>query len=220
MHALRSLTRLAITLAVFAIALPPAPTRADDTQFWNEFIATMEFPDGFSVLAASEQDFIDDVSRLGLWNVTLEPCYAPLDWLSFGVGYRNEHAWKPDDWRTENRYWLHAGVKHKVAGWNLSLRPKLEFRDKEKDDGWRLRTKFRIQRSVTLGGVAFTPYWSEEPFYDARTHEWNQNRMAVGLRFAVTRSLQLGAYYTHCALKSGDEWDNTHALGTELLASF
>ena len=154
-----------LAMGIFAWGALCSEVRGDDTQYWNEVIFEVGLSDRVDTEIAFEQKVVDNLTDFGLANVTLEPSYRINQWFSLGPGYRYERERDEGDWMTEHRYWLHATFKRELAGYKAKFKPKLEFRDLEGDDVWRIRTKLKIQRSLQLGYIEIAPFLFEDPFH-------------------------------------------------------
>jgi hypothetical protein len=77
----------------------------------------------------------------------------------------------------------------------------------------RYRNKLAIERPV--GSGRFTPFVSDEVFYDFTQSEWTQNRLEIGVGTRLNRPLKLDTYYLeHSAHKSRPL--SVHAIGVTL----
>jgi len=213
---------LAWLAATVVVALGPCPVGAQggDRQYWNECIFELSLCQPVTLEAASEQQFVDDMSDFALYNVTIEPSYKLTSRTSLGLGYRYEREKEEGEWATENRYWVHHSIKWPVVQCKMKLKSTFEFRDLVDEDEWRFRTKLTVERKLRLGWFAATPFVSEEPFYDLEQNEWNQNRVAGGLSFDLAEGVELSLYCLNKSKKSDDEWKSTNVVGTEMVFSF
>jgi len=96
--------------------------------------------------------------------------------------------------------------------WNIEKLKALKAGDGEK--------KIKITRPVIMDGFAFTPYVSEEIFYDFRVGDFNQNRIAVGLSKEIGRNLGIGLYYMYKSNKKENSWSGANVLGTKFEIAF
>ncbi len=121
---------------------------------------------------------------------------------------------------TENRYWLHAAIKHDVGSWKTKLKTKCELRDLEGEDVWRIRAKLKVQRPIRVGGKELVPYFAEEPFYSFSKERWNQNRAFFGVNVPINDHLEIALYYLNKAKNRGEVWTSDHIIGTEVVIPF
>ncbi|MFO1492036.1 MAG: DUF2490 domain-containing protein [Kiritimatiellia bacterium] len=215
-----ALRTLIVPPALLVLACFAGPIRADDTQYWNEFVLAFDLADRVSLEAAAEQQFVDDLSTFGVINFTLQPAWELTDGFSLGPGFQYERELEEGAWLEEKRAWLHATVSASFAEWTVKLRTNLEYRDLEADDTWRLREKVKVRRPLRLGAVELEPFAFEEPFYDFGAGRWNQNRAAAGFTFKLAEGIEMSPAYMNLARRSGDDWSFAHVICTEVAFEF
>lgn len=59
----------------------------------------------------------------------------------------------------------------------------------------RYRNKLQMERDFRIGHLVYTPYISEEVFYDTRYDVWNRYRSAAGVQFPVSPHFIPDVYY-------------------------
>jgi hypothetical protein len=214
---------LSISFLLLLLLLPDAVQAGPDKQYWNQF--TFKTKPGWlelkSVKISLEQRFIDDASDFSLWNLAVTPIWEIYDWLDFGVEYKHEREDKSSGWEKENRFTLVPVVHWKTDNYSWSLRTKGEYRTFSSDEKWRIRERFKGGTKVNWGDKTLKPYFSEELFYDVEAHEFNQNRVALGVDMGVgKKNPSLSLYYIHKGNKKSGDWMTTHVLGTEWGFSF
>lgn len=210
---------LIMLLAVLPFG-PGARILADDTQYWNELILKPALPRQAELEIASEQKVVNDVEDFGLVNLTVEPGFAVSERLTLGPGYRYEREREEGEWLTENRCWFHASLKQAWGDWKCGFKATLEYRDLEEDDGWRMRTKFKVKHPLPVHGLMAVLFLADEPFYDFQSERWNQNRASAGLSADLADNLECTLYYMNVAKDRGDDWSESHVAGTEWVFSF
>lgn len=202
------------------LALFAGPVRADDTQYWNEFVFSSGLTERLSLEAATEQQVVDDLSTFGVFNFTLEPSFVVPGDMTLGPGYQYERELEDGAWLEEHRYWLHHTVSSSLSDWKVKLRSRIEYRDLEEDDTWRLREKVKLRRPLRVGPVGLEPFVFEEPFYDFGAGRWNQNRAAAGVTFKVAEGIEISPAYMNLSKRSGDDWSFAHVICTEIAFEF
>jgi hypothetical protein len=210
----------AIAFIVMTGAFSGPVAVADDTQYWNEFILEAPLSQQVVLEVGCEQQLVDDVSEFAVYNITLEPSCEFRDWMSFGLGYRWEREKEESEWATENRYWLHQSFMGALAGFECRLKTKLELRELEDNEVWRIRSRLKLQYPAKVGSLELAPFISEEPFYDFDAEAWNRNRAMVGLSVGVSQHVELSLYCLNLAEEDEDEWTTAHVVGTELVFAF
>jgi Protein of unknown function (DUF2490) len=61
----------------------------------------------------------------------------------------------------------------------------------------RYRNELQLERDFTLGHVVYTPYISDEVFYDTRYGAWTQNRYSAGVQVPAGAHVVLDTYFLH-----------------------
>lgn len=90
-----------------------------------------------------------------------------------------------------------ATVRLPFRGFNLSDRNLFERRFRMSRDSTRYRNLIRVERPLEVKGFAFTPFVTDEAFYDFRVRAWTRNHVAVGIRKTFARRYTGDVYYQH-----------------------
>ena len=228
-----------LALLVIVGALQSAMAYQDgDTQLWMKFGASGKMDCGVKLSVAEELRLGDDMKEYYYAETALSASYDVQSWLNLGVTYVevferkekviydskgkeiNDHYFRP-----EHMPRLEATVKHKVAGWGLDDRVRMEYRMKEDtQDYFRYRNRIRAKTPWKLTPLAINPYAAWELFLSDLPDDvdWvvDRHRFYVGAEMSLIKNLKGGIYYLkQIDWKSGD-WLETNVLGIELSASF
>jgi hypothetical protein len=190
-----------------------------DTSYWNEFVIKHKLNERLGIHLKTEQWFLDDVSRLGLYNFTPGIKFAWSEHVDFEMNYRYQRLSLFDEFTTEHRLEIIPYIKWEWAGFQFELRNRLELRNIDGDDSFRLRERIQIKRNFKYKDWDFDYYISEEIFYDSNPNNFNQNRVKGGVIKEVAPGINLGLYYMYWTIK-GDELFKANAIGTSLSFSF
>jgi hypothetical protein len=102
----------------------------------------------------------------------------------------------------ENRLTLDGTPRYLFSGPKvlMSNRSRFEFRWVNGTYHFRYRNRLRFERQFSAGKIRFTPYVSEEPYWDSKYSRWSQFRTAVGTQVPVSKLAALDLYYErqHC----------------------
>lgn len=126
-----------------------------------------------------------------------EPDVYRNKYLTFRVGYRYHNSLTEGSSGSESRGIAELTSRYPL-GWHLVLsdRNRGEFRFIEtKPFSARYRNRLRLERDLTHGSFAYTPYIYDEIFYDSRYGQWTPNRYGIGAQFPISRYLVLEPYY-------------------------
>jgi hypothetical protein len=78
----------------------------------------------------------------------------------------------------------------------------------------RYRNRLWVERDLTLGRVAVTPYVYDEIYYDGRYGAWTTNRVALGMQFPVSKWVIEPYVFREHNTRGSPPW--TEALGLKL----
>ena len=128
------------------------------------------------------------------------------------VGYQRIEVWNTSG-TTEHRLLAEATLRSEPLWQSIKLanRMRFDFRFIDRDESWRFRNRFRIERSWTLGekgsvldrmvsGLlpdavsAVTPYAMLEFFWDSRESDWTRRLSQIGLEFETQDNQGLDLY--------------------------
>ena len=207
-------------LGVFILGWVEIVNAADDWQYWNELILKHKVANKLDVHVKLEQRFVDDFSDFGLHNYTSGFVYNFNRYFDGELNYKFEREKGKTEWTDEHRIEMIGVLKWQWSEINFKLRNRLEYRNIEGDENWRLREKIKLKKTVSVHGFYFKPYVSEEIFYDFKIGDINQNRFSVGVSKEIGRDLEMSVYYVSKNNKKKGKWSNINVLGTEFVINF
>ena len=190
-----------------------------DTAYWNEVVLRHKLNERLSIHLKSEQWFLDDVSRLGLYNFTPGVKYSWSKHIDFELNYRFQRLKLLDELTTEHRVEIIPYLKGEWAGFQFELRNRLELRNIDGENSLRLRERIQIKRNFKYEDWDFDYYISNEFFYDSNPNDINQNRAKAGILKEIAPGLTMGLYYMYWTIEA-KEFYKAHVLGTTFLFSF
>ena len=116
--------------------------------------------------------------------------------LVVGAGFEHSETIQNDRAKRENRIVIQATPRHRPgAGILLTDRNRIEFRWVDGVYDLRYRNQLMVDRALQFGALRFTPYASDELFYDRNHHSWNENHYAFGVQLPLRQSLMVDSYY-------------------------
>ena len=203
----------ALLLATSVAAGVACPARAGDSR--TEFVPEV---DAYVKLGERTRLFLFGALNQGLsdgatdgtvgvhLDVTLMPIFRPrlreADWereryLWVRLGYVLAGSLdEPDNTPLEHRMVFEATGRAALPFevW-LVTRERVELRDIGGEVSARFRSRLRLEREVTVGGVTLVPYAQAEVFYDTRFGAWNRQRYQAGAEIEITGSWRIEPYY-------------------------
>ena len=220
------LTLALLILPLSAIAQSTVPET--DFQVWNE--TTFVLP----VVNAKDDKgkSFDRLSLLLIGSLRLgQNRLAPVD-ERIGGGFDlvlNKHfnftptylyiAGQPGRGRKEfeHRLRFEMSYSHKFKHFAIKDRNRVEYRIRNsRADSVRYRNKFTLSIPVNRDGKElFTPYISDEPYYDFSAAQWTRNDFSPGISKKFNAKLSADFFYVWRHNRSGLPGD-VHALGVNL----
>lgn len=215
-----SLCSLFLCIGISTISCVGESFASDDWQYWNEFKFKHNISEKIDVHLKIEQRIIDRVGGFALHNYSPGIIYEINKYFHFELNYKYEREQLNEVWKDEHRLEMIPIITWEWSGYKLNVRNRLEYRSIEGDEKWRWREKLKIKRSVMISDFVFTPFVSEEIFYDFKLDEFNQNRAAIGFTKEISKSLEIGLYYMRKSNKRNGSWIGANVLGTEFVMKF
>jgi len=203
-------------LLMLGTEVSPAFAR-DDWQFWHSYHLKASLMENLQFRVAGEQRLRDDFSDSFLAHVDTGFLWKPLSFFEIGPHFRYEREKKSGAKHgNETRYYLEAHLKAMFKGIQFQNRGRIEYRNKSTTDTWRYRNRFKLGYGIPVKKIKFTPYVSEEIFFETRSQGMNQNRFSVGLTTHLNKHIAISLYYLLKSKRSGTGWNEDHVLGTSL----
>ncbi len=194
-------------------------TLETDTAYWNEVGFKHRLNEKLAVHLKTEQWFLSDVSRLGLYNFTAGAKYNWFKHVDFEMNYRFQRLKLLNELTTEHRIEIIPFLKGEWAGFQFELRNRLELRNIDGENSLRLRERIQIKRKIEYEYCNFDIYVSNEFFYDSEPNDFNQNRAKAGVTTEVVQGVNFSLYYMYWTIE-GNELFKAHVVGTAFLFLF
>lgn len=197
------------------------PVRAsDDWQYWNGVKLKYVLHEKLDAHIKFEQRVTDDLGEFGLHNYAPGIVYKLNKTIQYAIGYKYEQERGASSWSEEHRLEQKLTLKGSWSGFKGSVGTRFEYRSIDGNEKWRWREKVKISRSVTLGKFVFSPYVSEEIFYDFLIDKYNQNRAAVGFTKKLSSNAESNLYYMYKTSMKSAGWSGVNILGTDMTVTF
>lgn len=197
---------------------------ADDVKMFNFYQIKYKVNDQFDIFVQPDMRFDDDIENYYYYHVRNGVVFHAHDNLDLGTTYRfARNKSSAGAWSNEHRLELDITPKVEVHGFKLSNRGRFEHRWLESaKDRWRYRNLAKIAYPASIGDFDFTPYISEEAFYDFEVDKMILNWATVGADKKITENLTVGLFYRTETARSGStsEWNTRHVIGTKAMVSF
>jgi hypothetical protein len=192
-------------------------------QYWSTASLNVDIDKDWKLTVDEEFRLGDDGGNFYYQHTDVGLVYKNVtDWMDLGINYRQVNEKDSRDvWRQENRPHLNVTLKGKIHDIDFSSRSRFEFRNLEKKkDLWRYRNKFTCKLPLELTAVKLKPYVADEVFVDFDQKGLNRNRLYAGFSVKLAKQIKGGIYYLWQTSRSKGEWQDIHALGTQLKFTF
>lgn len=203
--------------ALFLFAATAEPAFADNgPELWTQLetkVTVSEapslWPQGFRIIGVNV--FGPRFPGIGQSLVRLSPLWElhPQVTLAFNFVSGVEQD-KPGEFMQQLRAELEPTVRFDLWGVEFADRTRLERRWAIGGDRWRIRNQ--LKAAFPTLGWAWTPYVSNEIFYDFSDSAFNQNRAVAGFSKDLLKEVGLDAAYMLRSRLTDTGWQRDHLL--------
>ena len=193
---------------------------SDEWQYWNEIKLKHSIGEKLDAHFKIEQKLVDDFNYFGLHNYALGVVFKINKYFDFELNYKYEREKGEKEWTEEHRVAIIPITKLEWMGNKFNIKTRFEYRSLEGESKWKWREKLKIKRLIKIGVFKFTPFLSEEIFYDFKVNEFNQNRVATGISKMITKNSGIDLYYMRKNNKRDGAWLGVNILGTKFSLKF
>ncbi len=217
---------LVLMLGIVSFSAQSAFAATTDTKYHSEYGVKYGINDKFDLFYTPEIRFRDDMSDLYYHQERIGTTFHAHNNLDLSLAGRYIQAKDAKkEWDNCDAYYIEmiAIPKVEFQGFSLSDANKVERRFIENArDRWVYRNLATIGYPIKAGSYVFTPYISDEIYYDFEIDEFNLNWATLGVDAKVTKNFKVGLYYREESSRVGssDKWTIGHILGTNVTVSF
>jgi hypothetical protein len=220
MHFNERVIKILLILGLFLLLCAERAHSSDDWQYWNEFVIKHKLTQRITAHVKLEQRIVNDFGNFALHNYAPGFVYEFSKYFDFELNYKFERVKIKKGWIDEHRLEIIPIFSWQGAKFKFKLRSRLEYRVIEGNERWRWREKIKIKRDINLNGFKFSPFLSEEIFYDLKIGEFNQNRVKAGVSKEIIHNLEFTLFYMYKSNKLFNSWFGANVLGTEFVIRF
>lgn len=192
---------------------------ADDWEFWPGNTVKVKLNDRTSLNFLEEFRIRKDMSSFYTY-VLYAGAYVKInEYADTAVWYKFVNSKSGNDWHASHRCDADAILKYNLEGFKLSNRSRFEYNFIAVS--WLYRDRVKVAREFTIFDWKFTPYISNEFFFDLSNSDgYDENRVSAGVSTPFVFNTKLTAYYMSRAKKSDDNWTNANVIGFSAGISF
>lgn len=198
-----------------------------DAKYYSEFVFKYKLNDKFDLFYNSELRFKNDMGSLYYKQfLRIGSVYHAYKNLDLALAYRYFHTKNiKGEWDENDTQYIEILFipKIKLGNFDLSDANKIEYRFIEgAKDRWVYRNLITLAYPTKIGKFDFTPYISNELYYDTYIQEINLNWLTLGATKKISKYLTVGLYYRDetARVSTSSSWITAHILGTNITISF
>ncbi|MDP3786062.1 MAG: DUF2490 domain-containing protein [Candidatus Omnitrophota bacterium] len=215
-----------VLVLVMVVSFVASDVFAGDGKYYSEFALKHKVNDKFDVFFTPEMRLNDDMGNLYYYSLRGGATYHAHKNLDLSLASRFlQTKDSKGKWDTDTYYVPEMIIIPKVTvrGFNLSDANKFEYRVIENaTDRWVYRNLATIAYPTKIGNFEFTPYVSDEIYYDFEINKMNLNWATIGANKKITKNLTVGLYYRNEASRKGvtSTWVTNNILGSNITIDF
>ncbi len=198
---------------------------AGDNKYYSEFAFKHKLNDKFDLFFTPEFRYNEDMGNLYYYQMRVGSTFHAHNNLDLALAYRFIQNKVKGEWDNNDVQFIEmiAIPKIKLGGFNISDANKAEYRFYENaPNRWVYRNLLTFAYPTKIGGFEFTPYVSDEIYYDFEVGKVNLNWATLGANKKINKYLTLGLYYRAetSRVDSSSEWLTNQILGSNVTIDF
>jgi len=219
----RLIAASALILAIFCFV--SGVFAAGDNKYYSEFAFKHKLNDKFDLFFTPEMRYKNDMGTLYYYQVRFGSTFHAHKNLDLALAYRYLQNKVAGSWDKNDVQYIEmlAIPKIKLGGFDISDANKLERRFYENaPDRWVYRNLITFAYPAKIGNFEFTPYISNEIYYDFELERMNLNWATIGANKKINNYLTVGLYYRDETSRVGtlSKWVTNHVLGSNVTVNF
>lgn len=220
---LKAVVLAAVVATLLCAGRAPAAT---DNKYYSEYALKHKLNDKFDLFFTPEFRSSNDMGNLYYYHWRAGSTYHAHKNLDLALAYRYIQTQdSKGEWDNADTQYIEMMIipKIKLKGFNLSDANRFERRfHKNARDRWVYRNYSTLAYPAKIGGFEFTPYISDEVYYDFEIDKVNLNWAIIGVNKKVAKNLTVGIYYKDETSRVGvsNKWITAHVLGTNVTIDF
>lgn len=197
-----------------------------DNKYHSEYVLKHKINDKFDLFFTPEFRAKNDMGNTYYYQLRAGSTYHALKNLDLASAYRYiQTKDTKSQWDNNDTQYIELIVtpKIKLGDFNLSDANKIEYRFIENArDRWVYRNLITAAYPAKLLNFEFTPYISNEIYYDLEIDKVNQNWATIGANKKIAKNISVGFYFRNEAVRSGtsSKWATAHILGSNVTIDF
>ncbi|MDD5005493.1 MAG: DUF2490 domain-containing protein [Candidatus Omnitrophica bacterium] len=192
-----------------------------DWEYWTQESFSIPIKEGINLLVLPEWKFKDDMHDIYQFKLENGISFKVNDYFDITPYYVYQEKKSRNMWDRSDLVYLDGTFKVPLKNFfNLKFSNRLRYQydfDKAKTT-WRNTVK--ISKALKAGKLDVEPYFSEEPFYDAKLNRITEHRTTVGINCPISKNISLAVGYMLDSKKGGAKWSYANVLASNLNIKF
>ncbi len=196
-----------------------------DNKYYSEFAFKHKLNDKFDLFFTPELRYNEDMGNFYYYQLRAGSTFHAHKNLDLALAYRFLQSKVKGAWDNNDIQYIEmlAIPKIKLGGFDISDANKIERRFYENaPDRWVYRNLLSFAYPTKIGNFEFTPYISNEIYYDFELDRMNLNWATIGANKKINKYLTVGLYYRDETSRVGtsSKWVTNHILGSNVTVNF
>jgi hypothetical protein len=192
-----------------------------DWEYWSQETFSFPINEKITYLIIPEWRFKEDMRNAYLFKLETAPVFKVNDYLEVAPYYVYQEKKSAGVWDRSDLAYFDTTLKLALKQfWNIKLSNRLRYQydfDKAKTT---LRNSLRVSKPLKISKKEITPYFSEEPFYNAKLERITEHRAAAGLSYNLTKNTAVSLSYMLNSKKGASKWNYTNVLVSNINVRF
>ncbi len=197
-----------------------------DNKYYSEYVLKHKINDKFDLFFTPEFRAKNDMGNIYYYQWRLGSTFHAHKYLDLATAYRYiQTKDSSGEWSNNDTHYIEliAIPKTKFAGFDLSDANKIEYRFIENArDRWFYRNLITVAYPAKIFAFEFTPYVSNEIYYDFEIDKMKQNWVTIGANKKISKNITAGLFVRNEAVRAGtsSKWTTAHILGSNVTVNF
>lgn len=216
--------RVLLALAIATFLFIPG-VFAGDNKYYSEFAFKHKLNDKFDLFFTPEFRYNDNLGNFYYYHMRVGSAFHAHKNLDLALAYRFIQNKVKGQWDNDDVQYIEMITIPKISlgGFDISDANKFERRYYENAaNRWVYRNLLTFAYPAKIGNFEFTPYVSDEIYYDFELSKANLNWVTLGANKKINKYLTLGLFYRAetSRVGSSSSWLTNHVLGSNVTVSF
>jgi len=192
---------------------------SDGSEYWSTATVSAKLNERVKLNLIEQFRFKSDMGNFYTYVQYFGPSCKVNDYFDLALWYKLVSAKNNGRWTETHRFDIDGTLKLELAGFKFSNRSRFE-RNTDKPS-WLYRDRVKITKKIKLFNRNFTPFVSNEFFFDLEPIDgYHENRASVGISTDFIWGSKFTISYMSRTKKANGNWSNANVLGTTVGLSF